>query len=265
MKFFPQLATGAAGQYPLLKRRETRVVVNRTTGGWNVKSVDSGAVKVEWNLNLTGLTDSEWGAIETLFRDVEGRLRPFTFLDPTDNLLARSEDLTAAIWTKDPLLILTAGLADPFGGTGATRIVNAGQTAQRIVQTVGAAGWFQYCVSVYARSTQATEIKPIRSTASSGELVIVNVTPEWQRVWSTGKLTNTDETIGFGLEIPAGGDIVVFGFQAEAQLAPTDYRRTLAGGGVYPNSRFKADGLVVTTQGVDQNTSVVRVESQVEA
>jgi hypothetical protein len=37
------------------------------------------------------MSDQELAALEALFQAVEGRLTPFTFLDPADNLLAWSE------------------------------------------------------------------------------------------------------------------------------------------------------------------------------
>ena len=62
----------------------------------------------------------------SLYSDVEGRLGSFTFLDPTDNLLLWSEDLTQTAWESNSLLTITAGVADPKGGTSANQIANTG-------------------------------------------------------------------------------------------------------------------------------------------
>ena len=74
----------------------------------------------------------------------------FVFLDPTDNLLRWSETLTSGVWQKDALLQLSAGVNDPVESTRATRVANTGLVSQELSQSVEAAGWFQYCFSVFA-------------------------------------------------------------------------------------------------------------------
>ena len=86
-------------------------------------------------------------------RRVEGAARrAFTFLDPTDNLLCWSEKLDESVWERNSLLTITAGIADPNGGTNATRVSNTGSGALSIQQTVNGPGWFQYAFGVQARS-----------------------------------------------------------------------------------------------------------------
>ena len=84
------------------------------------------------------LSAGETAALENLFKATEGRLRTFTFLDPGANLLAWSEDLRNAPWVSDPMIQKTAGITGPDGAARGTRLINGGQAAQRIVQTVAA-------------------------------------------------------------------------------------------------------------------------------
>ena len=70
MPYFPQLATGAMGQYPLAKRRLARTVVNEAGDGRKVKLADAGAVTTEWRLRFDDLTDGE---METLHELLRGR------------------------------------------------------------------------------------------------------------------------------------------------------------------------------------------------
>ena len=107
---------------------------------------------MQWQMQLSGLAQEEWAAVDALFEAVEGRLGAFVFLDPFGNLLKWSESLDASVWTKDAGIQLSSGVADPFGSVRATRLTNAGGGEQGIRQTVNVPGSFQYCLSVWARS-----------------------------------------------------------------------------------------------------------------
>src|SRR6266852_7554551 len=126
MLVFPQLATGAAALYPVLRQTRARTVVNSLADGRTVIYQDADGGFEEWELRATGLTGDEKTAIEALFAATLGRLTTFTFLDPAGNLLARSEEFGDPVWTNGPALQLTAGAPDPFGTTRAMRAVNTG-------------------------------------------------------------------------------------------------------------------------------------------
>src|SRR6266700_4194504 len=146
MLYFPQLSTGAVAQYSIQKRRLTRTVVNEALSGARVKLSDPNVAAVEWTLDFEELSDDERDSLAELYGGVEGRLGDFTFLDPIDNLLLWSEKLDEAVWERNLLLQITAGVADPNGGTAANRIVNTGTAALAMEQTVNAPGWFQYAL-----------------------------------------------------------------------------------------------------------------------
>ena len=133
MLVFPQLSTGTTGQFPLLRTKTRRTVINALADGRTVRYAD-GFGEVSWDLDLRELSSSERGAVEALFVASEGRLRSFTFLDPADNLLEQSEALTNAAWSKDPFLAATAGIGDPLGTQRATHLVNSGQANQGPLQ-----------------------------------------------------------------------------------------------------------------------------------
>jgi hypothetical protein len=61
MLVFPQLATGAVGQYPIVKRRRARTVVNEAADGVQVKLADAAAAAVEWDLAFSGF----WRVVNT--------------------------------------------------------------------------------------------------------------------------------------------------------------------------------------------------------
>jgi hypothetical protein len=264
MLCFPQLSTGSAAQYPIVRRRRTRSIVNETPGGGRVTFSDSAAESLEWELALSGLTTQEWMVIEDLFEACGGRASDFLFLDPLDNLLGWSEDLEAAAWAAGPMLERVAGRPDPLGATRATRLVNTGQAPQRLSQTLSAPGGFQYCLSVRVRSAVPGVAKLVLATTGGEELRIVETGPEWREVWMTGKLSGpeggpTGETITGGVELAPGASVDVFGMQLEAQTGPSAYKKTAGRGGVYPFARFSEDLLWSKTEGIDSHSTVIRI------
>src|SRR6185295_13241766 len=126
MAAYPQLESGALSQFPVQKTRRARTVVNLAADGSMIKLADPAAEVTEWLLTYTDLSDEEAAALRAFFKATEGTLNGFTFLDPTGNLLAWSEQLDKASWQTDPLLSLTAEVSDPRGGARAWRLSNSG-------------------------------------------------------------------------------------------------------------------------------------------
>jgi hypothetical protein len=258
---FPQLNTGAFAQFPLERRRVRRTVCNILAGGARFRYADSGSGLVRWELPLRALDDAEIARISDLFSATEGRLRTFTFLDPLSNLLLWSEDYAKPAWQKDPFVQLTPAMADPFGGSRATRVVNAGQAAQRLSQSVAAPSSFVYCFSLYARSDAGTTLTLVRASAAAASSSIHPLTAEWTRISSAGVLGGADGSVAFGIELPAGGAVEIFGTQVEAQVAPSEYMLARASAGVYPAARFDQDALSVVAQAPGASDVVVRIVS----
>ena len=259
MLYFPQLLSGAAAQFPARRSLLARTIVNRAGDGRTVKLADPGCWAVEWELEFTGLAAQEWNAIESLHESVEGRLKSFTFLDPTDNLLAWSEDLTAGVWSKDAALQLSANVTDPKGTLRATRITNPTQFPLTIQQALEVPGWFQYCLSVYVRSEQSVEIGLVRSSAGGTETKGCGAGPGWRRVEHPSKMADSSELVSFGMEIPGGAAVDVFGLQLESQTGASKYKKTLARNGVYPEAWFQEDVLSVETDGPDRHSCRLRI------
>ena len=259
--FFPQLPVGSIAQYPISRQWSKTTQVNEMQSGATVLMPGTDPARVSWKLNYTGLSDAEWSSLATLFNSVHGSYGTFTFLDPTDNLLAWSGDFTQKIWSVDPLLQLTGGAADPENGNTAATIVNAGQAAQRIMQSILGAGWFLYCFSVYLRAATDCSVKLVRSTASGEATQGVNVSQTWTRFVVAGALTGQDANVSFGIEIPPAVAVAAFGPQAEAQPSPGLYKPTLSRGGVYTASRFDQDVLTQTADAVGQYSTTLVINS----
>jgi hypothetical protein len=256
MLAFPQLSTGAAALYPVTRRTVTRSVVNVLGDGRTDVMADTDAAFTAWELRAAGLTLAEWNAIAALFQQTSGRWGSFTLLDPTGNLLAQSENFASPLWSNGPLLQFTTGVADPLGTSRATQVINAGQADAAVVQTLGAPGNFQYCLSVWARSAAGSRVTLAIAEVSKS----FTLTGQWQRVFVPANPEQAGGvTVAFGAHVDAGGSVELFGMQAEAQLGPSDYKPTGARGGVYSRARFDTDQLTVTAQGTDVYDAVIRI------
>jgi hypothetical protein len=80
----------------------------------------------------------------------------------------------------------------------------------------------------------------------------------WTRIEFAAKGDPAGESIGFGLEVPAGGAMDVYGMQAEPQASASAYKPTTKGG-VYENARLRDDLLTMTTTGVNCHSCTVNI------
>jgi|CZKE01.1.fsa_nt_gi hypothetical protein len=254
MLVYPQLGTGALGQFPIRKQQRARTVVNAAADGSSFKLADPAGTTTEWTLAYACLTDGEKAALEQFFAAAEGTLNGFTFLDPTANLLSWSGKLDEAVWARDPLVSVAVGMADPAGGSGAWRMANPGAAAQAISQTLAAPGGYLYCVSAYVRAEAASTATMLLGN-SRGEQAVQT---QWRRIAFAGNGDATAESIRFGLEIPAGATVDVFGIQVEPQSGASVYRASTTGG-VYENARLRDDELSITTTGPNYHSCTVNI------
>jgi len=259
MLYFPQLPSGATAQYPFVKRRVYRTAATATLDGRLFKLSDPAWARFEWELAYRTLTSPEREELEAFHRSVEGRLSEFTFLDPTENLLGWSGDLDRPVWEKGPLLSLAGGVADPDGGENAARVVNSAAASQSLQQTIHGPAWFHYCFSLYARSDNPTSLTLFRSTGGNEEETVHTADSVWRRLTHSGKSPSADETVTFGIRLGAGSAVEVFGMQADAQPAPSAYRKTTSRSGVHENARFDDDSLAFVAEGPEQHSCTVRI------
>src|SRR5437879_11404780 len=119
MLVFATLLRGASALSPVAKRALRRTVVNVLGDGHSDVYADADAAATAWELRASGLTGAEWNAIETLFQSTSGMWQTFTFLDPTGNRLAESENFGATTWTNGAPTRVTPGIAEQVGTTRA--------------------------------------------------------------------------------------------------------------------------------------------------
>lgn len=255
MLVFPQLVTGASALYPIKRTSIQRTVVNALADGHTDVFADPRAAAAAWELHATGMTATEWSAIEALFLAASGMWQTFTFLDPAGNLLEESENFGAGAWTNGALIGLTPGITDPLGTTRATRAINSGSVTESIAQTLSVPGDYHYCLSVWARTAAASSV----TLAIGGFAETFSLNGTWQRISVSTNLGTTATSVTFGVQLAAGATVDLFGMQVEAQIAVSDYKMTETRGGVFSRARFGADRITVTAQSSDVYDAVIRI------
>ena len=204
MLYFPQLSSGATGQYPIRKRSIEKTIVNLSPDGRTIKYSDAGASLLEWQLAFRDLYDGEIDALQQFFAACEGRLNAFTFLNPIGNLLAWSEDMGQPVWEMSTLLQLSPGISDPNGGSAATRVTNPTASDLTLQQTISAPGWFSYCFSLYVRGQSANRVSLYLRAGAASVNGARPVTPNWARVALSGKQSSAAESTTAGIVVAAG-------------------------------------------------------------
>lgn len=261
--FYPQLASGAVAQYPIRKTHLVRTIKNILPDGSMFLYADAAADRRIWQLSYTDLPAADLNAIQAHFAACAGPLHAFTFIDPTDNMLTSSSDLTATAWQASSLLAITPGAANPDGASMAFTITNNAQATLELSQTLNVPAYYQYCFSAYVVSAQPTTVTLIRRGPSLQANSTVPVGTNWTRIVSSGQLSDSGVGFSVAISLAAGQQLGVYGPQLEAQIAPSRYRPTLVTGGVYTNAHFLVDQLPIVAQAPDQFSTSFSIEAAI--
>ena len=261
--FFPQLSSGAAAQYPIKKMRQLRTIQNILLDGTLIQLPDPYASIASWQLNYTDLAEADLQAIQAHFQGCVGSYHAFTFIDPTDNMLVSSSDLTAPVWLNSGSLRIANGLADPQGSTQAFQLTNVGQGSASLAQSLTVPANYQYCFSLYVSSVVPSVISLALSGSSVNTSNTYTVGPSWTRIVMTGRLNDPGTTFTVAVKLPAGEQIEIFGPQLEAQVSASTYRATSTTGGVYANAHFATNQLPVVAEGPNLFATSFTIEAVV--
>jgi len=260
---FPQLSSGALVQYPIRKSNGLRSIKNILADGTMLVAADPGGGKLAWNLSYVDLLPEDIGALRSHFSNCAGPLRGFTFLDPADNLLAYSADLTAPSWNVPPGVTIQSGMPDPSGGSAAFLVTNGAAAAQQIAQTVAAPVSYQYCFSVYAFMASAGSVSLTRSSGNDLQSQTFAVGAAWARIVSSGRLNDTGTGLSAAITMEAGQSVLLYGPQLEPQHAPSRFRPTYSQAGIYPNSHWAVQELIVTAEAPNLFSTSFAIETTI--
>jgi hypothetical protein len=136
----------------------------------------------------------------------------------------------------------------------AWQINNPAGGAQSVMQTLQVPGDYTYCLSLYARAeSQVTATILLDASRAARKL-----TGDWMRITLAGTGSADAESVDFGIEVPGGAAIEIFGMQVEAQPAASPYHPSTSGG-VYPDARFRNDALAITAVSPGQHACTVNI------
>lgn len=259
--FFPQLASGASSQYPIGKSRFMRTIRNVLADGSVVAKADPTANRLQWQFSDVELGVADTTALQTFFDSCAGPVHGFTFIDPTDNMLVSSEDLTKSSWIAGPLTI-TTGVSDPFGGSRAFTVTNASQITIELTQPVRVPANYQYCFSIYALGS--SPIVLLRRGVPPGDAQQYSAGFVWTRLVSSGRLNDAGTALTVGVSLTPGQTISLYGPQLEAQLAPSRYRATTNIGGVYSNAHWAVEELSITAEAPNLFSASFSIEAMLQ-
>ena len=245
MRFYPQLQTGATVQHPLLASSFARTVENELPGGRRRQWSDEPERWSRWVCAYQDLLPAEWNALRQLFDDCEGRLGEFVFPDPLGNLLVWSQEFSRPGWVATGLSF-QGSVPGPMQGSNGTRLAASGAGAGELLQTVFLPGWYVTTLSLWVRSSSGGAVELVRRSGSVTQSVFVRGNGNWTRVSLSGATSGGPEPNQFGVAVPAGGTVEIFGAQLEAQPAPSSYKPTSATGGLFLAARFDTDELQPT-------------------
>lgn len=259
--YFPQLSSGALAQYPIKKYRLVRTIKNVLPDGSMILMSDSDGARLVWQMLYTELSIEDVQALQDHFSVCTGPYHAFTFIDPTDNMLSASTDFTAAAWQTSNLIQVTTGVSDPDGGTGACTATNMAQAVQQISQTLAVPAWYQYCLSLYARSNQPSQLMLTRTGESDTQNLSCSIGSSWGRIVSSGQLADAGTALTISISLAAGQQIELYGPQLEAQIAPSRYRPTQASGGIYANAHWGVSELPVSADAPNLFSTTFTIET----
>jgi hypothetical protein len=146
-----------------------------------------------------------------------------------------------------------------MGGTAAYQVGNPTAATLMLQQSINAPASLDYCLSLYARSDQSTQVWLVRGSATdrAGDQPAVDAADLRRAATGHRRFHQLRHRAGSGRHVD------VFGIQAEAQTTASIYKQTAETGGVYPNARFRDDTLTITTVGPSRHScelDIVNVE-----
>ncbi|MGH9583515.1 MAG: phage head spike fiber domain-containing protein [Bryobacteraceae bacterium] len=226
---------------------------------------DPFASRVEWQFSYVNLSGDDLSALKDHFSACAGPVHAFTLIDPTENMLVSSSDVTAGSWQKSPFITFTPERPDPNGGIAAFTLTNTGQAPQEIAQTLTVPSGYQYCFSLYVSSMQPGSISLVRRGSSIQDAIEVPIGPYWNRLVASGRLNDSGNAFTVAAALAPGQQVDVFGFQLEPQISPSGYRPTAQRGGVYPSAHWAAERFTVAAEAPDLFSTSFNIEAVIPA
>ena len=222
---------------------------------------DDAARKTNWSWDYTGVTLNEATALQDFFQACDGPLRPFTFMDPTGNLLSNSSDFRASEWHVPTPATISGASLSPLPGAAAWMVTNDGQSVQELTQLLSIRCNYDYCFSLYVRSATPQSVTLFRRSSVSEQITLFETGPEWKRLWRSGNLQDQSTGLSVGVKLSPGQQLSMSAAQLEAQPGVSPYRRGQQTGDLYVNAHWAFDELNVRYLGPNSCAVSVSIEA----
>jgi hypothetical protein len=258
MIWFPQLSSGSAAQFPIVRSRSWRSISNRLEDESLIFLPDTAAGQVEWRFSYQDLSDAEKQRLDDLFAQVQGRFGSFAFIDPMANLLGWSEDLSQPDWQAG-LLQTQSNILDPVGTHRAWSLTNTSAGAQSLTQSVTVSGEYVCCFSAWARRASPGTVVIARDSSQ----VTVRAGTSWKRISIGGQGVAGADASTCSITLGPGQTVELWGLQLEAQPHASSYKATGPAQGSYENTSFGMDELTFRSDGVGRSSCGFVLTSQI--
>ena len=263
--YFPQTAGGVITGLPFSSSMDFRTSVGETVSGERNSYAHRAAPLWSWNLQFPALIPGDADTLDAFFAARKGRYESFTFLDPSGNLFAFSDDFSQPDWTKTSVTV-GAAQTDPFSGSLATRLTSTGSGGAITAPVLpnGSAAGIVLSMSAWVRAQSADQ--PLRlSFRNTGGEYAFRIVPlalnRWKRV-SFGAAVSGSTAISarFGGSSSWNGTAIdFFGAQCVAMAGPGAYAKTPGHAGEFPNCRFDQDELLMEYSSAFHRSTSLRI------
>ena len=245
MSLFPQIASGAITSLPVSRSGRYVTRLNRLADLNEYRYADQANILMRWEVALEAIPDADVTTLAAFFAARNGKYSRFTFLDPLENLLKWSEDYSQSLWQKTGTFSLSAGQADPLGGTGATLVTDTSGVTNNLWQTIAfgpESQWF--CSSVWLRAASPTTVETLQCSDQGAQVSdqSLAVGTTWKRFFTPAKFASSGSSVTqWLLRFNAGQALYVFGAQLAYLPGPGGYSKTTNSTGVHSVCRFDMD------------------------
>jgi hypothetical protein len=253
--YFPQLnARGLRVQLPASSSQVHLTRLESQPSGPRFATAERTNPVSRWQLQYPQLTTAELGVLDAFFASQDGELGEWTWLDPSGNMCAYSDEFAQSAWEKYNSASVGSAIADPFGGSRAYSVSGAtnAMLATNVLPDGNGAG-IMLCGSVwvYAAAPQSLAIGFIDSSFTLLASRTWTLRAGWQRIHCQVTLATSSYIrllIG-GLNTWAGATFRLFGARCAPLGGPGEYVRSPGNYGIHPRTRFASKGIKVTYTG----------------
>jgi hypothetical protein len=245
----PQLSSSSAVQFQMRRSTTAYGASNQLASGSLILGENTRPLRRMWELSYGGLTNEELAELAEFCNSLDATVDGFVFLDPFNNMLNWSENLTTSSWVADPTLTVVEGAQSNFGEGRVHVLESTGSSEQSIRQEIELTGSGRFCASCLVRSDTPGIVGLRLNSATESSFAEFQSSSEWNQVYLSAAVSVAVPPLAFCVDIAPGSALQVKGLQLEYQPFPSRYKPTRGKGGVYANARVLYQSYQVVQHG----------------